>query len=158
MSGIEIVASIAGITHLLAEVTSKAWKISEAWRDAPQDLHWLRDDLTRTQNFFSEIEAGVGTLSNKLQEGEKGPQPVKARVDELQRLLDQGVTILHRIEAVVDKVYQISKMGSDEGYINLNKRARLYWTSFARRELVGLRKELAEVRSSVCRQLIFQNV
>jgi hypothetical protein len=60
----EIALAVVGVTDVAIRATSKLWALSEAWRDAPADLHNLRDDLTRTEQFFSEIQQHVAKTSS----------------------------------------------------------------------------------------------
>ncbi len=150
---LEILGAVAGLSSLAARTCSKVWDLSNSWRDAPEDLHWLRDDLTRTQSFFSEVEAGASTLF--LPPTKEG----HASRDAIRQLVSQGSVILQRIETFVDKVLAVSKKPSDDATsMDVGKRARVYWISYVRRELVGLRKQLAEIRSHLCRLLILTNV
>jgi len=160
----EIVVAVAGLTDIAARTGSKLWSLSGAWRDAPDDLHRLRDDMVRTQQFFGEIKEGafalcmesLGSRSISMAE-EKEPPDGQT---ELQSLLGDGADILQRLEGIVDRLLSIGGGGNGGRDMprDLGKRGRLYWMGVVRKEVTTLRRELREVRSSICRLLIAQNV
>jgi hypothetical protein len=151
----EIAVAVAGITDIAARTGSKLWSLSNAWRDAPDDLHRLRDDLTQTHHFFGEVKEGTSTSSYRGF-SRKDDEGVDAQTD-LQRLLGEGTDILQRIEAIIDKLIQVSGQPADSPK-DLGKRGKIYWLGVVRKEITSLRRELRDVRGAICRLLIAQNV
>ncbi|KAK5658146.1 hypothetical protein OQA88_2119 [Cercophora sp. LCS_1] len=149
----ELAAAIVGVADVAARVGSKLWKLSAAWRDAPDDLCRLRDDLTRTHQFFNEIkEGGLSTFQAALRKQKEPPDGLS----DLQTMLGDGLDILQRIEAIIDKLVQVSGQPADSPR-DLGKRGKIYWIGVVRKEIATLRKELREVRGAICRLLIAQN-
>ncbi|KAK1755851.1 ankyrin repeat-containing domain protein [Echria macrotheca] len=149
------------------------WAVTNAWRDAPADLHRLRDDLARTQRFFAETQEGINSMyalesRSKIQLGES-----HASWRELERLLDEGYAVLRQIEKFVDHLLDDRPppppppptAGGGGGLLNdgtqttreLGKRRRIIWMTSSRK-IQKLRDELRGIVSNVCRLLIAQNV
>jgi hypothetical protein len=151
----ELAAAILGVTDIAARTGSKIWSLSHAWLDAPDDFHRLRDDITRTQQFFGEVKEGTLGLNSRGFR-EKTEQELEEQSD-LQRLLGDGADLLQRIERIIDKLIQVSSQSADSPR-ELGKRGKIYWIGVVRKEIATLRKELREVRGAICRLLIAQNV
>ncbi|KAK0649847.1 ankyrin repeat-containing domain protein [Cercophora newfieldiana] len=144
MSGIEIIAAVVGITDVAGRASSKLWGLFRTWRDAPEDLHRLYSDLARTHNFFGEVREGMSIQA-------------PGKWHDLEHLLRDGTNILGRIERIIDGLLSTSGKSNGEDAREVGKRGRLYWITGARREAARLSKELAEMRSGICRLLITQN-
>jgi hypothetical protein len=151
----EIALAVVGVTDVAVRATSKLWALSTAWRDAPVDLHNLRDDLTRTERFFGEIQEQIG--SARIVGSPLGKEAFSDKSD-LGRLIDEGAVALRRIEAVVDGL-AIANDSEDPvmGRVDLGSKRKFLWLRHARK-VARLRKELAHVRSSICRLLITHNM
>ena len=52
----EIAIAVFSLTTVAARASSKLWALSGEWRDAPADLHKLRDDVSAAERFFREIQ------------------------------------------------------------------------------------------------------
>ncbi|KAK5655396.1 hypothetical protein OQA88_5666 [Cercophora sp. LCS_1] len=142
----EFAAAIISITEVTLRTGSKLWKLSVAWRDAPEDLSRLRDDITRTEQFLDEIRQNA--LYPPATNSWKDDSPSET---ELKRLIGEGVRVLETIEEVVDHL-----VGSEKSD-TIGKLRRLIWMANARKVTV-LRKQLSGVVSSICQMLIAQNV
>lgn len=137
----EAVSAILGVSEMALRTGSKLWEVSCAWRDAPEELHLLRDDMARTQRFFGETQHGLAAIytsgtgaaatknthhaaeSRKQQhQHTKGSRDTAYEGDvaadsssrrDLQRLLDKGASVLRVIEGVVDSLARGSNNQSD---------------------------------------------
>lgn len=153
----ELAAAIIGVADVALRASSKLWKLSATWRDAPAEIHGLRDDVTRTENFFCEIQQSikiVGWVTHPNLEGQSA-----LHVD-LAELIEEGAATLRRIEAIVDGLDApvLSGETSNSNMIwNGDRRKRLLWLRNSMK-VAKLRKELCHIRSSICRLLIAQNV
>jgi len=154
----EVALAVVGVTDVAVRASSKLWTLSSAWRDAPMDLHNLRDDLTRTERFFREIERSLNTA--RLIPTPPENEPFGPRID-LGRLVAEGALALKRIEAIVDSLVCVADDSTNtkqkEGKTReIGKRKRVLWLRQSR-EIAKLREQLAHIRSSICRLLIAQN-
>ncbi|KAK5659878.1 hypothetical protein OQA88_13341 [Cercophora sp. LCS_1] len=159
----EVAAAIIGVTDMAIRTSSKIWALSAAWRDAPADIYNLRDDLTRTERFFGEILAHLKTSQFRTFESEKDHGLFHSinssdEPTELGHLVDEGAAALRRIEAILDGFTRdsVNETGS-MGKIDLGKTRKLLWLRHSKK-VARLRKELAHIRSSICRLLIAQNI
>ncbi|KAK0724120.1 ankyrin repeat-containing domain protein [Lasiosphaeris hirsuta] len=147
----EAVGAIVGIADVALRTSSKLWSLSSAWRDAPEDLHRLQDDLARTQRFFSETGEGINALYAM---GPGSQKESHASWRELERLLDDGADVLRRIEQFVDSLQRTNLLGEPK---ELGKRRRVIWMTSARK-VAKLRTQLKSITGHACRLLIAQNV
>ncbi|KAK4449877.1 ankyrin repeat-containing domain protein [Podospora aff. communis PSN243] len=148
----ESAAAVIGITEATIRTASKLWKLTNAWRDAPEDVHRLRDDLSRTQQFFDEVRHSASLA--KLSESWDQSSPFET---ELKLLLEGGIAILKRIETFVDGLLGDSPGLRQDTLLGIGKRRRLAWITNSRK-IAQLRRELRLNVSSICRILITQNV
>ena len=157
----EIALGVIGVTDAAMRASSKLWALSAAWRDAPADLHNLRDDLTRTERFFGEIQEHLEPRQLRRYSPEEETFAGSfAQDSELGRLVDEGAVALRRIEAIVDGLVagdSIDTQAMMEKVGELGKRRTFLWLRHSRK-IARLRKELGHTRSSICRLLITQNV
>ncbi|KAK4442047.1 ankyrin repeat-containing domain protein, partial [Podospora aff. communis PSN243] len=116
--------------------------LARAWKDAPGDIHQLKEDLGRAERFFGETSEGLHSIYERKY----------IRSSELGQLLNDGAAVLERIEGFIDEL----QIGSHDG-IELNARRRLVWMT-SRPRLAQLRNELQAVMSSLCRLLIAHNI
>jgi len=152
----EAIAAVVGITEATIRTTSKLWKLSNAWRDAPADLHRLRDDLSRTEHFFTEVRHSA--LLSKPASGDSWDRRSPFQT-ELKLLIDGGIEILGRIETFVDSLVSDDVPGHPTGDLakSLGKRRRLGWITNSRK-VTQMRNELRIKVSHICRILITHNV
>jgi len=157
----EIALAVVGVTDVAVRASSKLWALSTAWRDAPADLHNLRDDLTRTERFFGEIQLHLKSTQFRVFPLEKEVFPDSpTEQSELGRLVDEGGVALRRIEAIVDGLTvadDAETLSMIERVGELGKKRKFLWLRHSRK-VARLRKELGYVRSSICRLLITQNM
>ncbi|KAK5653204.1 hypothetical protein OQA88_9102 [Cercophora sp. LCS_1] len=144
----EAVAAVIGIADVTIRTSSKLWALCNAWREAPSDLHRLRDDLTRTELFFAETREGLVSTSPQAGLNEK------VILLDLKRLLDQGGLVIQEVEDIVDQLWDGTASSPSDV---LNARRKLTWLKNATK-INKLRKELGTVLSAVCRVLVVQNV
>jgi len=154
----EIAAAVLGVTDVALRASSKLWKLSGMWRDAPADIHSLRDDLVRTERFFAEIRQNVNPASSRTHPPQRGLITLH---HDLEHLVVEGGAVVRRIEAIVDGLLsaegtEISGSGASR-LLELGKRRKLLWLRQARK-VAKLRKELGDIRSGICRLLVAQNV
>ncbi|KAK0617710.1 ankyrin repeat-containing domain protein [Immersiella caudata] len=148
----EFALALVGATDVAVRASSKLWALSTAWRDAPVDLHNLRDDLTRTERFFGEIQEQLGATRIAASPLEKEALDHS----ELSRLIDEGAVALRRIEAIIDGLTVPDDV--EQGKVGeLGKKRKFLWLRHTRK-IARLRKELGHIRSSICRLLIAQNM
>jgi hypothetical protein len=149
----ESVAAVIGITEATVRTASKLWKLTNAWRDAPEDVHRLRDDITRTQQFFGEIRHHT-LLANKSEDAWDQSSPFET---ELKLLLDGGIAVLGRIETFVDSLLGDQPTDGAEALLNIGKRRRLVWIANTRK-VTQMRRDLRLKASNICHMLITQNM
>ncbi|KAK4444137.1 ankyrin repeat-containing domain protein [Podospora aff. communis PSN243] len=147
----EMVGAVAGILDVTVRTTSKVWKLCQAWQDAPEDVHNLRDDLARTQHFLSETKEGMQNAIPGYEEVMelKGRSP---RQESLRLLIDKGTHVIERIEAVINVLYK----GAEDNE-TWSKTMRVVWLRY-KSKVAKLRKELNTISLGICRLLIAQSV
>ncbi|KAK0652512.1 ankyrin repeat-containing domain protein [Cercophora newfieldiana] len=151
----EAAFAIVGAADVAVRATCKLWALSDAWRDAPADLFKLRDDLTRTERFYAEIQQHVtNSRSSAL-----GASYLR---QDLQSMIEEGAITLRQIEAIVDGLVAPGNDGPDEKHCKndaagVGKRRKLRWLKQSAK-VTRLRKELAHTRSNICQLLITQNI
>lgn len=148
----EVFAAIVGVTDVSIRTSSKLWKLSSAWRDAPENLHRLRDDITRTHQLFAEIQQNVPAQTRP-----GGSKESPSTRTDLKQLLGQGVAVLRQIEAVVEKLSKEENHAKAGEPQELGKRRKLIWIR-NERKVADLRKELRGIIFGVCNVLITENV
>ena len=158
----ELALGVVSVTAIAVRCGSKLWSLSDAWRDAPADIHHLRDDMASTEHFFGEIRQHIqATELRPPYERLEMMKDTAVQQPELKRLMDDGVAVLRQIEAIVDGLLACNNSSTrpveKEVTIEVRKRIKLLWLRQVRKA-VRLRKELAHVRASICRLLISQNM
>ena len=61
MDPLSIIAAVVGVADVAGRTSNSIWRLCDAGRDAPRDVHELRDELTRASEFFSGLERGLTT-------------------------------------------------------------------------------------------------
>ncbi|KAK3395161.1 ankyrin repeat-containing domain protein [Podospora didyma] len=147
----EVVAGIVSITNVTIRISSKLWKLSDAWREAPENIYRLRDDITRTKQLLEEIGQNAAFETPPESQGES-PEP---RAD-LKILLNQGTAALRRIEEIIERLIRGDSADSNLSQ-DLGKRRKIIWLRY-KEKVAALRKELGIIMSSICHLLITRNV
>lgn len=147
----EAVGAVFGIVDVALRTSSKAWKLSGVWRDAPAELHRLRDELDRAERFFSETQQGIESLY-ALSREHKGES--HATWSEVERLLGAGVVVLRRIEDFIDSLERPDSQNIGQP---LSKTRRIKWMTSARKTTAA-REELRGIMANICNLLIAQNM
>ena len=152
----EIATGVVGLADVAIRAGSKVWKVCEAWRDAPSDLHHLCDDLVRAERFYNETRQGFDAFyagSSKRLTWKPGPRR------DLDKLLDEGKSTLKDIEEIVDKL--VPGFPQDNSQLDqpvvLSKKRKATWLN-NKSKVVKLRKNLHDNMSTLCRLIIGQNV
>jgi len=57
----ELIAATIGVIDVTTRTSSHVWKLCNNWKDAPRELHHLRDDMVRTHEFFLQVRTGIKT-------------------------------------------------------------------------------------------------
>ncbi|KAK4447962.1 hypothetical protein QBC34DRAFT_408603 [Podospora aff. communis PSN243] len=160
----EIALGVISVTDVAVRCCSKLWALSNAWRDAPADIHHLRDDLTSTERFFGDIQEHVQAVELKSRPYKRETwEDSSVQQPELRRLVDDGLGVLNEIETIVDGLLACGSSTNAEQPLlgertaEVGKRTKLLWLRQLRK-VARLRKELAHVRSAICRLLISQNM
>ncbi|KAK0657996.1 hypothetical protein B0T16DRAFT_502951 [Cercophora newfieldiana] len=147
----EMVGAVAGILDVTVRTASKVWKLCQAWQDAPEDVHRLRDDLARTEHFFDETKHGMqaAILGSDDMLELKG---ASLRQRNLKILVEQGISVIESIEEVINALYR-----GEESPEAWSKTMRVVWLRY-RAKVAKLRKELSTISMGICRLLIAQSV
>jgi hypothetical protein len=149
----EAVGAVVGISDVALRASSKLWTLFGAWKDAPADLHRLRDELSRTHRFFGETQQGIEALYS-IQHGFQKMSETHASTSELELLVNDGMVVLERIDQFIDTLTKPSVMN---GLPDVGKRRRVVWMASAKK-VSKWKSELRAVTSDVCRLLIVQNM
>lgn len=152
----EIAAATIGVVNVTVRTSCKVWMLCESWKEAPKDVHLLRDSLNRAEEFFSHVK--MGTEKASMDQLVTNPlQQVSLR--RLEGLLHQGAAAVDDIDALVQKIFE----GRDTGVDNLGnpeplgKRRRIVWLMEASK-LARLQGVLKEICAMTCASLMALNV
>src|SRR4051812_19571614 len=96
----ELAAGVISIGHVAAMVTLETRKLCELWKDAPRDIHLLRDELDTTETFFGALHGGLSKLQPSLGDG----SPARAMLAELHVLLERSNTILVQLQRILGEL------------------------------------------------------
>lgn len=152
----EVLGAVVTITSATIRTTSAVWSLCETWREAPEELHRLLEDLRRAQQFFSETQEGL-KQSSRLGLGSK--TAASAQIDNLHQLLTDGANVIRDIGNLVNRL----RKGDDGGgweklkLEEVGKRRRAMWLRQTWK-VARLRKRLKQVTVSLCHLLLAQNV
>lgn len=149
----EAVGAAFGIVDVALRASSKAWKLSGVWRDAPAEVHRLRDELDRAERFFIETQQGIQSMYTRTRNSQPQSHGTWA---EIETLLASGVAVLSRIEVAIDNLTRPN--GSNHSASQpLSKTRRIIWMTSARKTAAA-RDELRAIVSDICNLLIAQNM
>ncbi|KAK4448906.1 hypothetical protein QBC34DRAFT_438682 [Podospora aff. communis PSN243] len=159
----EIAAAVIGITNITIRTSADLWGLCDTWRDAPKELHYLRDDLVRAQEFLAQVKVGIDKLRlNHPVSDAVEKEPLR----QLEVLLKKGLAVVSEIETIVHRIsdgryYEKSETESiswlDAKPEALSKRRRMVWLSKAGR-IGRLRTMFKEIGMGICASLISLNV
>jgi hypothetical protein len=127
-------------------------ELVRAWKDAPADVHQLKEDLLRAERFFGETSEGIHSAYVVKKKHANKENRFSHAYSELEALLEEGTDVLQRIEHFIDDLQK----GFGDG-VDLGARRRLIWMT-SRRTLTRWRSELKGVISNLCRLLIAHNM
>ncbi|KAK0644148.1 ankyrin repeat-containing domain protein [Cercophora newfieldiana] len=99
----EIAVGVVGLVHVATATSLGARKLCETWKDAPRDIHYLRDELDTCEAFLNAIRTGIVESSPDGLDIEStgGSRPASPTAVELARLLSRGNGILGRLQEIV---------------------------------------------------------
>jgi len=149
----EVVGAAVGISDVALRASSKLWTLFAAWKDAPADLHRLREELSRTHRFLGETQEGIEALYS-VQRGFQRMTESHASTSELELLVNDSMVILERIDQFIDSLVKPSAM---TGLPDIGKRRKMVWMA-STKKVAKWRSELRTITSDVCRLLIVQNM
>lgn len=152
----EVLGAVVTITSATIRTTSAVWSLCDTWREAPEELHRLLEDLRRAQQFFREAQEGLKHPSY-LKTYDK--TTASAQIDKLHQLLDDGAAVVGDIGQLVSRL----RKGDDGGgweklkLEEVGKRRRAMWLRQTWK-VARLRKRLKQVTVSICQMMVAQNV
>src|ERR1700753_3734085 len=62
--------AVIGLSDVAARAFIKAWKLAHLWKDAPREVHRLRNDLSCAGKFFGNIRQQLGVVKERCTAGE----------------------------------------------------------------------------------------
>jgi len=169
----EIAAAAASLVNGTVRTSSTIWSLCESWKDAPKEVHHLRDTIDHTREFFSQVQQGIEKARlDKLSIHFDPLQNGSHR--ELELLLKQGSAVVTEIENIVLRVLhgkehsatqgknvdELSQGGGESSSLTpevLRKRRRAVWMAKAA-TVARLRGVLKDTSRMVCANLISLNV
>ncbi|KAK4185239.1 hypothetical protein QBC35DRAFT_20544 [Podospora australis] len=125
----EVLGAVVGITSVTVRTTtSKVWTLINTWREAPDGLHRLLDDLRRSQQFLDETETGLRELylAWGTSPSDDPPDPTSTITAAILTLLEEAVVVIARIETWIEKIHNgdgIDSLSSE----GLSKRRKAAW-------------------------------
>ncbi|KAK3344494.1 ankyrin repeat-containing domain protein [Lasiosphaeria hispida] len=152
----EVLGTLIAVTNVTISTTSSLWSLCDAWREAPEELHRLLDDLRRSQEFLSETRIGLQSMYPEKSGHQLHPNRDFAALRGLERLLEEGSVVVRQIGDVINRF----RTGEDWERLKpeeLGKRRRALWLRQTLR-VTRLRKKLKNITVSMCRLLVAQNV
>lgn len=144
MDPVSAAISIAGAA---ATTCSVVWKVCEQWRDAPAEIHHLKDTVLQADEFFQRIQYSM--------KDDSSGRMLASNPNELSKLLHNGETVLHSIRSLLSS---LCSNGSDvSGCQEFSRRRRLKWLKNLH-ETKKLRRRLREIMAQTCALLLSQNL
>lgn len=161
------VGAAIGVADVAVRTSLKLWRVSVAWRDAPNDLHRLLEDMTRAERFFREAEEGLKARSSGSSTNASPPTRPQHQL-EMDKLLRYGLQVLSQIEHIVDRLRDVDTSAGQSAQVlekaqhgptdeaSLSKRRKAVWLRNAGKISI-LRKELDTTMSAFCQFLVMEN-
>jgi len=103
----EIAAGVIGLVRVTTAASLQTRKLCEDWKDAPRDVHHLRDELDTCEAFFRALRSGIAEWQLGVGlEGEKGGNPstagLTAAIGEVGKLLSRSNSILETLKTILE--------------------------------------------------------
>ncbi|KAK4205269.1 ankyrin repeat-containing domain protein [Triangularia verruculosa] len=152
----DVLGAVLGVSTLIVRTTCAVYTLVDTWREAPEGLHRLLDELRRSQQFFDETEAGLREMYLVLSEEAREMPSFRSVTETLVGLFEEAAGIIGRIEETIKRIVDGNGL-LECGSIELGKRRRLAWLRRTA-EVTGLRKSLKSVTVGVHRLLVVQNI
>lgn len=143
------ISAALGIASAATATCSAVWKLCERWRDAPSDVHELKDAVLQANEFSQAVKYNME--SDRMLEVVPRTFPSH---NGLNKLLQDGETTLTAIRCLLETVIN----GSDfENQVNLSRRMKIRWLKNAPKAK-KLCKKLKQTTAQTCAFLISQNM
>jgi len=150
----EIAAGVIGLVRVTTAASLQTRKLCEGWKDAPGDVHHLRDELDTCEAFFRALRCGIAQWQLGDLEGNGGNLSTAgstAAIGEVGKLLSRSNSILEILKGILDDLARENRDASStvsadggggvDGIPSLPKRRKILW--LRRVDEVGkLRKRL----------------
>jgi len=134
----EIVAIVVGVADVTARASSKIWHLCEVWKDAPEEVCQLRDELDRAGRFFA-------SLQNAIQQSFPASVPPSTSAD-LKSLLNKGRCTIITMQVFLDELCSTKEaLGQCTQVGELGKSRRLLWM----RRKKKIKKSWATLRHTI---------
>ena len=143
---------------MTARASSKIWRLCELWKDAPQDVFHLRDELDRSSRFFEALKIGM--------QQSLPASPSQTVMVDLTSLLNRGHGTVSALQALFDELLIVktdAEKGSGHGLssenvaVELGKRRRVGWLKRFHR-IKRLRNSLRQTTDQIGLYLSLLNV
>lgn len=144
MDPVSAAISIAGAA---ATTCSVVWKVCEQWRDAPAEIHHLKDTILQADEFFQRVQYS-------MKNGNDG-RMLASDPNELSKLLHNGEVVLNSIRSLLSSL--CSNGSGVSGSQELSRLRRLKWLKHLH-QTKKLRGRLREIMAQTCALLLSQNL
>lgn len=143
MDPISFLASVLGIADVAGRTSSMIWQLCGTWRDAPEDVHELRDSLIRANEFFLGIRRGLETEHQRATRTSGWDDETSRELDELLR---RSEAVMKEVQGLLDRLLDGTNPPDVE---SLAKRRKLQWLK-ERGRASQLRHRLQELMFRIC--------
>ncbi|RTE76955.1 hypothetical protein BHE90_008575 [Fusarium euwallaceae] len=150
----ELLAAIVGVADVTARASTGLWKLCEQWREAPKEIHLLRDDLVQANAFFAQIQKGL--TAEQARGGSASRWPPEC-IRELERLLQDGQALVLGVEKMVDELMSPGIAASGPSHQSLSGRRKFLWVTKLR-WTSEQRRSLKTLMGKICVSLVSLNV
>lgn len=150
----ELFAAIVGVADVTARASTGLWRLCEQWRDAPKEIHLLRDDLVQANSFFAQIQKGLIAEQARGASASRWP-PECTR--ELGQFLKDGQALVLGVEKMVDELLSRGVAASGPSHLSLSGQRKLLWVTKLR-WTSDQRRSLKTLMGKICVSLVSLNV
>jgi len=105
----EVAAAAIGITEATARVSVGIWKLCDIWREAPKEVHRLRDELARAHEF-------LGSVREKVVQDPGTSLATDESSQRLTSLLGRGRDVVEGLEDLINEVLGVQVQGYAPNY------------------------------------------